>query len=73
MGIPCLTLRENTERPVTVSIGTNTLVGQNMEELITEVKRILRGKRKQPQVPPLWDGHAAEHIAKVILDWKCSA
>jgi UDP-N-acetylglucosamine 2-epimerase (non-hydrolysing) len=72
LGVPCLTLRENTERPITVDIGTNTLVGRDMERLIAEVKRILRGERKQGQVPPLWDGHAAERVAEVILNWKHS-
>jgi UDP-N-acetylglucosamine 2-epimerase (non-hydrolysing) len=56
-----------------VDIDTNILVGQDMERLITEVKRIVRGERKRGQVPPLWDGHAAERIAKVIINWKCSA
>ena len=66
LGVPCLTVRENTERPVTVTLGTNTLVGQDMERLRAEVGRILAGNGKQGQVPPLWDGHAAERIADVI-------
>lgn len=66
LGVPCLTVRENTERPVTVTLGTNTLVGQNMERLRAEVERILAGHGKQGQVPPLWDGHAAERIASII-------
>lgn len=66
LGVPCLTVRENTERPVTVTLGTNTLVGQNMERLRAEVGRILAGDGKRGQVPPLWDGHAAERIANVI-------
>jgi UDP-N-acetylglucosamine 2-epimerase (non-hydrolysing) len=66
LGVPCLTVRENTERPVTVALGTNTLIGQNMERLRAEVWRILAGEGKQGQVPPLWDGHAAERIANVI-------
>lgn len=69
LGVPCLTVRENTERPVTVTLGTNILVGQNMERLRAEVGRILAGDGKQGQVPPLWDGHAAERIANVIEAW----
>jgi len=69
LGVPCLTVRENTERPVTVTLGTNTLVGQDMERLRAEVGRILAGNGKQGQVPPLWDGHAAERIASIIEAW----
>lgn len=69
LGIPCLTVRENTERPVTVTLGTNTLVGQNMERLQAEVRKILAGETKQGEVPPQWDGHAAERIANTIVAW----
>ncbi len=67
MGVPCLTLRENTERPVTMTLGTNTLVGHDMERLRFEVRRILTDGGKQGQIPPLWDGHAAERIAAAIM------
>ncbi len=67
LGVPCLTLRENTERPVTVEIGTNTIVGQDMDRLKKEVYRILEGKGKKGTVPPLWDGRAGERIADVIV------
>lgn len=63
LGVPCLTLRENTERPVTVSLGTNVLVGQDPGKLRSEVSIVLAGKAKQGTVPPLWDGHAGERIA----------
>jgi UDP-N-acetylglucosamine 2-epimerase (non-hydrolysing) len=66
LGIPCLTVRENTERPVTVSMGTNVLVGRDREKLRTEVSRVLAGKAKQGTVPPLWDGHAAQRIADIL-------
>ena len=69
MGVPCLTMRENTERPVTITLGTNTLVGQDMERLRAEVERILAGDGKQGQIPPLWDGRAAERIADVIMTY----
>lgn len=58
LGVPCLTVRENTERPVTVKVGTNTLVGRDMERLKKEVYKILDGKAKKGSVPPLWDGKA---------------
>jgi len=69
LGVPCLTMRENTERPVTVTMGTNTLVGHNMTLLRQEVQRILAGNGKGGQIPPLWDGHAAERIVSVINQW----
>lgn len=65
--VPCLTLRENTERPVTVTMGTNILVGQDRVKLHTELAKILEGKRKVGRIPPLWDGHASERIAEIIL------
>jgi len=64
--VPCLTLRNNTERPVTVTLGTNILVGQNGATLRTELARILQGKQKASSVPPLWDGHAGERIAEIL-------
>ena len=67
LGIPCLTLRDSTERPVTVTIGTNILIGGDLERLQTELSRILAGQGKQGQCPPLWDGHAAGRIAEEIL------
>jgi UDP-N-acetylglucosamine 2-epimerase (non-hydrolysing) len=66
LGIPCLTVRENTERPVTAAMGTNTLVGRSIPRLRDEVQKILRGETKQGTVPPLWDGHAAERIATIL-------
>lgn len=65
--VPCITLRENTERPITVSIGTNTLVGQDMHALKREVRRITEQKIMKGMIPPLWDGKAAERIAEVLL------
>lgn len=67
--IPCLTVRENTERPVTVSLGTNILVGRDMTRLQAEVDRILTGEGKDGHIPPLWDGKASERLADVIEAW----
>ena len=67
LGIPCITVRENTERPVTVSEGTNVLVGRDLERLRSELEKILDGKRKPHRIPALWDGKASERIAKIIV------
>jgi len=67
LGVPCLTLRDSTERPITVTTGTNILIGGDLERLQTEVRRILSGQGKHGQCPPLWDGHASERIAGEIL------
>jgi len=64
--VPCLTLRSNTERPITVTLGTNTLVGQDGAKLQSELTAILDGKAKRGLIPPLWDGRSAERIADII-------
>jgi UDP-N-acetylglucosamine 2-epimerase (non-hydrolysing) len=66
LNVPCLTVRENTERPVTVSHGTNVLVGRNLEKLCFEVSEILAGRAKRGSAPPLWDGRAGDRIAQVL-------
>jgi len=66
LGIPCLTVRENTERPITVTMGTNILVGKDMERLKLEARKILSGNGKKGSVPPLWDGKAGERIADIL-------
>lgn len=66
LGVPCLTLRTNTERPITVSLGTNVLVGSDPDKLRSELALILAGKGKTGTVPPLWDGKAGERIAALI-------
>lgn len=66
LGVPCLTLRENTERPVTVSQGTNVIVGRDPETIRAEVRKILDGNGKGGRVPDLWDGGAAVRIIDVL-------
>jgi UDP-N-acetylglucosamine 2-epimerase (non-hydrolysing) len=68
LGVPCLTVRENTERPATVTCGTNTLVGRNMDLLAAEIGRILAGQGKIGAKPDLWDGRAGERIADCLLE-----
>jgi UDP-N-acetylglucosamine 2-epimerase (non-hydrolysing) len=68
LGIPCLTLRRNTERPVTVDQGTNRLVGPDPQRIIAETESILREERPQTHRPPLWDGAAAERIADILSE-----
>ena len=67
LGIPCLTLRENTERPITVSMGTNKLVGSDPDLIETSLKEALESP-KVGEVPPLWDGHAGERIAALLAE-----
>jgi UDP-N-acetylglucosamine 2-epimerase (non-hydrolysing) len=66
LGIPCLTLRENTERPVTVSMGTNVLVGRDAAKLRAELLKVLDGHTKNGTIPPLWDGHTGDRIADFL-------
>lgn len=68
LGLPCLTMRENTERPVTVTEGTNTLVGKDMRKIVRGVTNVLRGKFKRGTVPALWDGRASQRIVAIIRD-----
>ena len=67
LGVPCLTVRNNTERPITTTLGTNVLVGQESERLSAELAKILAGRAKQGAIPPLWDGHAGTRIADVLV------
>lgn len=66
LNVSCLTARENTERPVTLETGTNTLVGRSTERLDAEVNKILLGEKKEARTPPLWDGFAAQRIADIV-------
>ena len=67
LGVPCLTLRNNTERPVTVTMGTNILLGQNPRKLPVEIRKILEGKVRKGCIPPLWDGRCGERISEVLV------
>ena len=64
--IPCMTLRENTERPVTVQMGTNVGVGTRAERIVAEARRILEGDQRRGDAPPLWDGRTAPRIVEVL-------
>jgi UDP-N-acetylglucosamine 2-epimerase (non-hydrolysing) len=66
LGIPCLTIRHNTERPVTVAEGTNTLVGTDRTTIVAEAQRILAGHGKRGRVPKYWDGRAAQRIVECL-------
>jgi UDP-N-acetylglucosamine 2-epimerase (non-hydrolysing) len=67
LGVPCITLRENTERPVTLEHGTNVLVGSDPERIVKEFSRVLRGTAKTPAPPHFWDGNAAKRIVDILL------
>jgi UDP-N-acetylglucosamine 2-epimerase (non-hydrolysing) len=66
LGVPCLTLRDNTERPATVSQGTNRIVGSDPDAILSEARKILSGEAPRGRVPELWDGRAAARIADVL-------
>lgn len=68
MGIPCITLRDNTERPETCEIGTNELIGTNPEALYPVMERLFDGKWKKGSIPEKWDGKAAQRIVQILLD-----
>ena len=68
LGVPCLTVRKNTERPITISEGTNLLVGIDGHRLVEEARKILRGEGKKGRVPALWDGRASARIVRVLVD-----
>ena len=67
LGVPCLTLRENTERPITISQGTNLLVGTDPTQIINAARAVLAGNSKAGRIPPFWDGKAAERIVEILL------
>ena len=68
LSIPCLTIRENTERPVTIDIGTNVLTGSNPDSILAEYEKIMNGNFKRGRIPYLWDGHTAERIVEKLAE-----
>jgi UDP-N-acetylglucosamine 2-epimerase (non-hydrolysing) len=68
LGIPCITMRENTERPVTVDVGTNTLVGSDPVAIRAAVDAVLSGSSRAGRVPDLWDGKASERICRILVE-----
>ncbi len=69
LGVPCITLRENTERPITVQEGSNTIVGSNPEKIRSCFDEIMKSGGKAGRTPEYWDGRAAERIAEIIGNW----
>jgi len=68
LGVQCITMRNNTERPVTVEVGTNRITGTNIEEVKKSVYEVLNGNIKKGSIPELWDGKTAQRIAKIITE-----
>ena len=69
LGVPCLTLRDNTERPVTVDEGSNTIAGTDPAAILSLARQVLRTGGKRGRIPQYWDGHAAERIATATAQW----
>ena len=67
LGVPCITMRPNTERPITCEVGSNIMVGNDKERIVAEARKILRGEIPQGRSPEKWDGHAAERIVAILL------
>jgi UDP-N-acetylglucosamine 2-epimerase (non-hydrolysing) len=72
LGTPCLTLRWNTERPITIELGTNTLIGPDPDSIRRSAAAAIEGPRPEPKRPPLWDGRAGERIASEIVAWQAA-
>ncbi len=68
MGVPCMTLRDSTERPETCTLGTNELLGTDPHAIKPAMERLFRGEWKKGSIPPLWDGHAAERIIESLME-----
>ena len=66
-GVPCLTLRDNTERPETVSLGTNELIGSNPKKIIPAINKIFNGKWKKGLIPKYWDGKTSKRIIEILI------
>jgi UDP-N-acetylglucosamine 2-epimerase (non-hydrolysing) len=68
LGVQCITVRNNTERPVTVEVGTNQLIGTDLEKVEKTALEVLCGQKKQGAIPVLWDGHAADRITEILTE-----
>ena len=68
MGIPCMTLRDNTERPETCTIGTNELIGTNPQAIKSALEKLFNGTWKKGNIPELWDGNSADRIVNILLN-----
>jgi len=66
LNVPCFTIRENTERPITIDIGSNILVGTKTKDIVSNVENCLNGNCKQGNIPELWDGNTSKRIIEVI-------
>jgi len=66
--IPCITIRDNTERPITAEIGSNVVVGTDPEKIVSYGKKALENEWKEGQIPELWDGKASERIVSILLE-----
>jgi len=69
--VPCLTLRENTERPITAEVGSNTIVGTQTADIVAAYRGIMDGTARAPEIPDLWDGRAAGRIAQILAEKLC--
>jgi UDP-N-acetylglucosamine 2-epimerase (non-hydrolysing) len=67
LGVPCLTLRQNTERPITISEGTNLLIGTDPARIVAAAQDVLAAKGEAGRISPLWDGHASERTVELLL------
>jgi UDP-N-acetylglucosamine 2-epimerase (non-hydrolysing) len=70
LGVPCITMRHNTERPITCEVGTNVIVGSDKEKILAAAADIIKGKKTAGTCPELWDGHAAERIVQTLLEYQ---
>ena len=68
LGVPCLTLRDSTERPITAEVGSNRVVGTDTGKILAAYREVVSGSPRQARVPPLWDGHAAQRIVRILAE-----
>ena len=67
LGVPCITIRDNTERPITIEMGTNTLAGNRKEDILNCYRQIMENGKPDSVIPPKWDGKAAERIVDILV------